>query len=816
MARSISFTSVVLLAALVTGCSAAEDAASHARAGQAGAPGHLPPGVDPASDDDGDGVPAARDLCLDSEPGQASGADGCAAHEDGDEDGLPTDQDLCPGTPKGEPVDADGCSESQKASGSGSEASKDNIEAGKNWSNTDDGKVAGNGFATFILDPKGAFPVVLRTLAKNVKTLASGFELSGTVLMQVPGDEQVKLLEAKVTLAYDAAKGEGLQSFQGTCRLPFPDFGFMAGVTVDDLAYAYVGYDLGKNIESLDAPIKDERKYFFFNFSAGLSAQVSNTTVSVGPGVSTTMTLDPSDPAFFLKGAFGGLLGPVEEASLGLSLGGHLPFTPTTTWGIESQAGGFDGHLWVGGKVNLVKIPVSIGGNTVIDLDPNDDGKTVFTDPADGIQWGSNSELSISLAVKVISLELPIANATIIGRIAEHEGYGYYSGELKAGHAFDGLLPITNTQTLKVAGHASSKLGESYFKAQGNLSLNATTLGQWTGLDIGELAMVQVNLDANKDGVLLKGMAGASFSPLLGLDGQANVEAFFNGEPNDWYVTLDGKLAVKGIDLSADAHAKLNKNGIAVHGQMTTPISKVAMAGQIDKNGVNLSGNAEVTIPIVAGKEIVQWVTDAAVCGYETVTDAAVCGYQTVTDGAKCGTKMVTDAASCGTKVVTDSATCGSKYVTSGAQCGYKTVTSATLCGVKYVDCGWNCVTSGFKKCKCEEAKSCQVAASCWVAQTCSVTNTCPVANTCSVPASCEKVKSCEQKTVVPDFDYGSFKGAVTVKIGNQGLYGDVSGQYCTPANSCVTLVGGRIDTASGTPKACVTVPGLGEFCGQF
>ncbi len=826
MARTTTFSSVLILAAFSAACSSGSD--PHEGAGAGAAPSHLPPGVDPDSDDDGDGLKAADDLCLETPTNTWTAADGCGENEDGDADGLSTDRDLCPGTPKGEAVDGNGCSESQKSGGSdptagtggngaGQSPSIDNKEAGKNWQPGDDGQVSANGFATFILDPKGANPVVLRTLEKNVKKLENGFELSGTLSVQIPGDAQLTFLEAKVSLDYDSTKGQGLQSFEGTCRLPFPAQGLLQGAKVNDLAIATVGYEVGADIENVDAPIKADRKYFYFNFSGGLSAEVGNTTLSIGPGVGATMTLDPSDPSFFLKGVFDGMLGPVEEASVGFSWGGHLPFTPARTWGIDAQAANFDGHLWLGGKISLIRLPLSVSGNTVIDLDPDDDGKSYFQDQSGGLKWGSNSDVLLSLSAKgIVGIEVPIGGTTIIGHANPSSSYAYYSGELKAGHAFGNLLPISNTQTMKVAGYISENVADSYLKAQGNVSLDATTLGSWSGVNVGELAMAQVDLDINKDGVRVKGQADAAFSPLIGLNGTATSEAFFNGAPGDWYVKMDGNMTVKGINLSAQAHAELSKNGIFMQGKMTTPISSVDMSGSITAAGVDLSGSATVTIPIVAGKEIAQWVTDAAVCGTETVTDAAVCGYETVTSTAKCGSKLVTDAAKCGTKTVTSAAQCGSEYVTSTAKCGTKTITSASVCGVKYVSCGASCVISLFQDCKCSEAKSCQVAASCYAPKSCQVAASCNVANTCTTPASCQKVKTCETKVTVPDFNYGSFQGNVAVKIGNSGLTGDVSGQYCTPSGSCTTLAGGRIDTSSGNPKACVTVTGLGEFCQAF
>jgi len=277
---------------------------------------------------------------------------------------------------------------------------------------------------------------------------------------------------------------------------------------------------------------------------------------------------------------------------------------------------------------------------------------------------------------------------------------------------------------------------------------------------------------------------------------------------------------VRGIDLSAAAHARLDKNGMLVNGKFQTPISLIDMTGSITQAGVDVEGHAEITIPIIAGKDIAQWVTDAAVCGTEAVTDSAICGADTIKDGSKCGYDTVKDATLCGTTAVKDAAQCGSTYAASAVECGTHSVQSAAQCGVDVFSdiahCGWDCVSSLFSSCSCSVAKSCNVASSCTFPNTCQVAATCNIAKTCSVPKTCDKVKTCETHVTVPDFDYGSFKGIVNVKIGTSGLEGAVEGDYCPTGSSCTTLAGGRIKVSSGNPEACVDVAGLGEFCAPF
>lgn len=799
MSRSHLFTSLVLITSLASGC-----------AGNGGAV-------------TGEGGANQADPQAQKEP-----------TSDSDTDGLPADQDLCPGTADGAKVDGNGCSADQRAEGTGGggEHTGGNGEAGGAGQKGEtggghevlpDGEVAPNGFAVFTLDPEGAVPVVLRTLASNVTKLPNGFALAGTVMIDVPNNEHITLLEAKVSLEYDSAKGAGLQAFNGSVRVPFPNVGFMKGVEVKDPLYASVGYDLGKNLTQVDAPLKDERKYLYFTFSAGFEAQLGEMTVSGAANQSVTMTLDVSDPAFFLKASLSGLMGPIDEASVGFSIGGHLPFVPENTWGISAEAATFDGHIWLGGKLNLndLKLPLAIGGKTVVDVDLNDDGKTMFTDSGDGFQFGSNSELDVSVSAGLISFEMPIAQSTIVGRVGGGEGSAFYSGIVKAGNSWMPVdLPLKNAAQLKTAGHASTNLEEMYIQAEGDLSLDASKLGAWTGIDLNDLAMAHASLTIDKDGVLVTGTASASFSPYLGMKGDVDAVGYFNGRPNGWYVTLDGQLVVSGIDLSAAAHARLDKNGMLVSGKFQTPFTLIDMSGSITAGGVDVQGRAEITIPIVAGKEVVQWVTDKAVCGTEAVADAALCGAETIQDGTKCGYDTVKDAALCGTSYVKDGALCGTSYAANAAECGVHSVTSAAQCGVDVFSdvfhCGISCVSSLFSSCSCSVARSCNVASTCTFPNTCQVAATCNIAKTCSVPKTCDKVKTCETHVTVPDFDYGSFKGSVKVKIGTSGLEGAVEGDYCATGGSCTTLAGGRVKVSGGKPEACVDVAGLGEFCAPF
>src|SRR4051794_666630 len=112
--------------------------------------------------------------------------------------------------------------------------------------------------------------------------------------------------------------------------------------------------------------------------------------------------------------------------------------------------------------------------------------------------------------------------------------------------------------------------------------------------------------------VRFNGAAGASFLSDLGLDAGAKVSAFFPGRPDGsaWYVRTSGAFGVRGVRLAGEAQAELGPSGVSVKGDLATPISQVKMAGSIGKSGIDLRGQAKVSIPVAGDKVVIQQIAD--------------------------------------------------------------------------------------------------------------------------------------------------------------------------------------------------------------
>ncbi len=822
------------------------------------------------ADSDGDGRPDVVDLC----PGTTNaiaGPDGCAKGEDGDADGLDTGDDLCPGTPTGADVDAYGCSAEQRAAGVGAGVfggatrgvderlpgeAPDGVTSGDSQGNEVD--VAGplapaastaeeaqallddppetgsvrNGFVALVVDRQSDRPLVFFTFASNVTTLENGYEVHGALLLTTPLG-QVPIANASVVFEKGDDPKYGLERVRGFVGMPFPVAGALRGFEVDDLVTASIGLDWGKNLKDLEAPIHDDRKYLFFHYQTGFEARSGPISITLPGAADATLIFDPFDPFLFARGSLLGLsaLGPVEDVALGLSARGRIPFAPETTFELGAGIEPFEGQLYFGGSVPLARLPMTLSGHMVLDIDPNGDGRPLGAIDQAGMELGLNGDVALTASfLDILSFEAPIGQATVGLRVTGDEQQAYLSGVIEPDQSFlPDELPLRAEQTIEVAGFISSEIEDSYLVLEGEYRMVGSSLTQKVGVDLSDLAVAEARLDVDRRGFRLAGTmrVGVTLAKDLEIGGGAAVEAFFADDPADFYVRITGDVTVAGQELF-DARVRMDAHGLFVEGELDTGVSRIAVTGFITQRGAELGGEASVHIPVQTGKKVLETLVDGAICGYEAVTDGAKCGYEVVSDGAVCGYEKVTDGAVCGYQTVTNGAVCGYQTVTSGALCGYQTVTSGVLCGTHEV-CKW-LGAIGIHVCD-DAPNTCSVPKTCTdpsAPKTCTDLSLPKTCNDLAKPKTCadlarpktcadlEKPRTCEHESVIPDFDYGTLEGKIALSLGTRGLSGEVSGDYCESGGGCTRLAGGRVKV--GDPlTACIDVPpGLGEFCAPF
>ena len=676
---------------------------------------------------------------------------------DADADGVGDDSDLCPGTPRGTDVNATGCDLAKDKAAHipwGQAVPADALRAVPTT-----GSVEANGFMNLVVDAKGRFPITFRALASSVQKLENGFHVSGTLLLDVPGST-ITLSEADVTFEYGASAADGIQTLHGSARVPFPDFGDAANVELE-APIAEIGLEEGKSLAALKAPLVDDRRYLYFNFSDKLSAKVGAMQVELPAASEHTLVLDHTDPMFFMRARITGIPGmPIEikDAGVGFSRQGRMPFVPSHTFGLSATNGspdpslGFSGQMYLemSGGVEIPETPIMLTGESVnvIDVDPARTGRTVFSDPSNGLRLGANRALGLKFDFipGTAFMELDMGDASLDLSLLKDAKTAYVSGVMYPGKSFfNDVVPILPAAEVKVAAVIANPVSDSRFALEGNVSLALSKLGALTGLSLNDVPITEAQLTADKTGLFVHGNATTSLLQSLGIGARATFDAAFPGsaDSSNWHVYLDGDLSVSGVHLSGSTQAHLDRTGIAVNGELATKLGQVAMSGRIDRSGVNLAGTVGVSIPIVAGHTEVQVLVNGAVCGYNIVQ--------------------------------------------SGARCGFDTITGFGACGVSYLD-------------------------ACIKHHHCGTPSCLGAAKSCPDP---NQPKSCPQTVTVPQFNYGTFSGKVHVSIGSNGASGSLEGAYCTTSGSCQVLPAGTVDISSSS--ACIQIPGLPQaFCTSF
>jgi len=517
--------------------------------------------------------------------------------------------------------------------------------------------------------------------------------------------------------------------------------------------------------------------------------------------------LDASDPFFFVRADLGGL-GKVGEllqnVGIGVSVQGKIPFDPANTWGIKDVKP-LSGHMYLdlSGSVKLPDLPISLDGtgDTVVNIDPMGNGETIFKDPANGLRVGGNRQIDMSLELipDVAALSLELGEATFEADLLKSTQSAWVSGIMYPGKSVLGdVLGVVPSNDVKFAGFISHTISDSYFDMAGESKLELSKLGDLTGLTISDVPLASAKFHVAKDGVAMSGTLQASFLSALGIGAGATLDAKFPGDPhlrNDWYMKLNGGLSVSSVDLSANASAELSARGVHVDGSWQSPLGQsIEMTGDITRSGFLITGTASATIPI-AGWDCTctlpkmcdqdKFCNQAKQCSVPTTCQIAnscnvprTCSVSCSANPLSWGNcfEQITSAAKCGVDFVANGAVCGYHTVTSAAQCGTHLAYDATLCGVEAVKCGVTQVQCGTID---------------------------------AAGAVCGAV--CDGKIAKA---LGQFVGTVTLSIGDNGLSGTVEGDY--EFNGTKTkLAGGRLDLTS-TPKACITIPNVGEACHEF
>lgn len=670
-----------------------------------------------------------------------------------------------------------------------------------------------NGVAstTFVIDAAGQ-ALTFTVPSAGITAVTEGFAYKGSLVLDTPGGP---LTLAGADIVFQGSAANAIDTIVGTVEVPAPSTGALSGfASASGGPRATFGYALGSELKArgVEAPMLDGRKYIALDYSVGPSVSAGPVTLSAPGAQSGTLVIDPSDPSFYMTGDLIGLssVGPFSGLGLGLSSRGLLPFTPNVTWGIEDQIKPLTGHIYSKGTVDLTRLPLSIDGEMVVNIDPSGKGRRLGEGEPEGVALGMNGTVNAFFDINGwLSFRLPLAHASLGARTSATESYGYLSGDIAPEISWiPAATPFVPASALRVAGYIDGDKTRSHFAAEGTYGFKVNKLTDLVPtmpkFPMGDCTIASATLSADKDGLKVAGTTTQSLFTSLPLKGTTGFSATFPADPQSFGIALTGDIDIATFPLASGSIA-LDKAGATIKGSFVTPLSSIEMLGNASLTGASFSGKVHVNLKGL--RQVTETVTDGATCGYQTTASGARCGYSTVVDANRCGTSYVRNAGYCGSETVTNAALCGTRTVTDGAICGYNVITSCFLHPSK---CG-------------KKAKSCSVANTCNVARQCNVPNTCSVENSC---ADLSKPKSCTKVSQVSGASFGTYDGTISVETKADGTVGSKTstGKQCEDvpvpllpdAHVCTPKADVSVELGA-KPRLCMSVSGaIGAVCGDF
>ncbi|MEZ4401571.1 MAG: hypothetical protein R3B06_16215 [Kofleriaceae bacterium] len=370
-------------------------------------------------------------------------------------------------------------------------------------------------------------------------------------------------------------------SMVGEANVAFPALGFLRGIGVSgDAPRAKVALGLGAHVGTLELAgepldVNPHTFYLMVDFYAGLRVGLGQVELST-PEAGARMVVAPQVPMIYIGGE---LAGVIEDGGLAFGADGRIPFTPQHALfdGAQWRSQTYHGHILAQGTVPLGKYPLAVGGRVLVNVDPDGDGRTVFTGDDELVLVG-DGHLSFDLPYRGLSFKAPLGAVSF--RYDVGGGLVSFSGR-DGGGAFKG------TPLAFLSDRSSSRVG---------------VRGMFRSLDDFEVAVeVGVPLVAGfgmLDGVAtLTGqginLAGAIKFPHLGqvaVTGAVAVDGQFA-------LTGTGELRPFGFRL-AQAAVTVSNAGARVAGELQLPgLGSARLDGSVLPSGeVTLHGTADLTV----------------------------------------------------------------------------------------------------------------------------------------------------------------------------------------------------------------------------
>lgn len=449
------------------------------------------------------------------------------------------------------------------------------------------------------------------------------------------------LSDADLRVRHDADGEPTIEA--GVATLEIPAVGALGQAALDRPLRGVVGMTTGAELAGLGAHLRPEETYLY----ADLGTQPFDLFLGFGDAyegaddlperISTT---GEAGPSYFVVGVDGDYFYLSTPCPAVVSTGSGRPGAQTVNQyadadaaavpGVSVDLSGFDpggcGIGWSAGGVipfepmlpgRLVDFGDDFAANVVVDgtvpvhVAASLDGEIFYQFHETHTAMRANGELDVGIAFLKGAAEVTLpAIRGSFGWQATDTTFDLWLTATGGSSASEGapaemladLAPIQGRVDIDGELHlvGTDVLDTSFLQLTGDFSMDPRPIRTASSTPVEPVATAEGLARIDTTGITLRGTATASPLSAISVSGAAAVELLIPfADPADSHLRIDGTLAIGETALGAEASLRIDRNGALAQGRLqVADMAAVAVEGRLGPDGFQLTGSADVTLPI--------------------------------------------------------------------------------------------------------------------------------------------------------------------------------------------------------------------------
>jgi hypothetical protein len=462
------------------------------------------------------------------------------------------------------------------------------------------------GLCVITLGPTAQPPVHFETELVNMQRLPDGSLRISNQLDLVMSDARWTLTEASVIFKR-SADGQGIDRLSGEARIPFDQIPILDKAKTGGGVMAALGYDQGKNLDQLDAPINADTHYLFFAFKESFSVSFGFDDLGIPvrggdsankpfsftpvPQAKLVMVVDTSDPFFYVsaKGLSPKKKDKEKEESdkkkksrlniggFGFSLHNRIPEAVVTTDFHKKMTG----TLLLEGAVPFPPAPVI-----------NYNG--FYLTGKSGLLQAISGDINLGFPLKwLISFNMALGNATAIADTTHGDAEILLAGRFQPDTSWvPALIPLFPQEDVQLAARLNTgNKTANFIHGQGSFAIAGSAYAP-PGLQFKNITSKRGEFRITFDQMEMSGGVDSDLSPFR-FGAGTHFKALFAGKSADNLLSIDGNILIGSFD--SQGLLAITPEAVTLNASIN-PSSEWEMAMQAklhkdDAQGLLLSGS---------------------------------------------------------------------------------------------------------------------------------------------------------------------------------------------------------------------------------